>query len=117
MGAKKKSTTKVAQADDSDARYRRQETIGFGQFAGEGPLFYIRQFSGLIICAVGALFLVTSYTETWKILPFRESTSSYVGLAIMAVGAAVHEVRPFKVSTCPLRVLIKQCISQCIRCV
>ena len=85
-------------AHETQAAKKHMTTYGFAQFAGEGPLFYMRQFGGFVICSIGAIILFSSYNEDWKFLPVSTSTASYIALFVMGVGAIVHEIRPFRVS-------------------
>lgn len=73
------------------------DPYGFEQYAGEGPMFWIRQLAGLVIVIIGSLILATSYTEDHWYLPFNPEYGAYVSLVVIGLGALVHEFRPWKV--------------------
>jgi hypothetical protein len=70
---------------------------GLEQFRGEGPLFWIRQFAGLLIVVLGALILASAYFEDASWLPVSPEYRPYLALAVIVAGAIVHEFRPWKV--------------------
>ena len=74
-----------------------QPTYGFKQFEGEGPIFYLRQFGGFGLVVIGALILASSYNEEWQLIKLSPDVASYVSLAVIVLGAIVHELRPWKV--------------------
>jgi preprotein translocase subunit Sec61beta len=69
----------------------------FSEFAGEGPVFYIRQFAGFAFVILGVVILATSYSEDLQIIPISPTVAVYVSLAAIIVGAILHEFRPWKV--------------------
>jgi hypothetical protein len=98
MGKKSAATRSSAQTAEQKAVEKAQklDPYGFEQFAGEGPLFWIRQLAGLFIVILGSLVLASSYTEEHWYLPFDPQYGAYASLALIAVGAIVHEFRPWK---------------------
>lgn len=88
-----KAEPSAASTSAADAK----PTYGFKQYAGEGPLFYLRQFGGFGLVVIGALILATSYNEDWQLIKMSPDVASYVSLAVIVLGAIVHELRPWKV--------------------
>jgi hypothetical protein len=96
---KKSVATRSSEPAESKAveEARKLNPYGLEQFAGEGPLFWIRQLAGLFTVILGSLILATSYSEDHWFLPFNPEYGAYVSLAVIAVGGIVHEFRPWKV--------------------
>lgn len=98
---KKSSAARAGKAEQSAIdEAAKMDPYGWEQYAGEGPMFWIRQLAGLVIVILGSLILATSYTEDHWYLPFNPDYGAYVSLAVIALGALVHEFRPWKV--CPV---------------
>lgn len=63
----------------------------------QGPIFYVKQLGGFILVIIGTLILCSSYTEEYWYLPIDKEYGPYAALAIICLGAVVHELRPWKV--------------------
>lgn len=96
----KKSAAARSGATDKDAQIeaaKKMDPYGWEQYSGEGPIFWIRQLAGLFIVILGSLILASSYTEEHWYLPFNPEYGAYASLVVIALGAIVHEFRPWKV--------------------
>lgn len=79
---------------------RKQVAIGFGQFKGEGPRFYLRQFSGFFFVLAGIMCLLAPQAMGESDAPLLGVDKKYlpfVALALVLGGTYLHETRPFKV--------------------
>jgi hypothetical protein len=83
--------------------------MGFGQYAGEGPMFFVKQFSGLVVAAIGVLIMVSSYSEDYNFVPLDPTGTMWVALVIMMIGLGLHELRPWKVrrSVCAIIAIVQ----------
>lgn len=94
-GAPKAPASKAKSSKVKDAE--KIDPYSWEQYSGEGPIFWIRQLAGLFIVVIGTLILASSYSEDHWILPINPEYGAYVSLATIALGALVHEFRPWKV--------------------
>jgi hypothetical protein len=98
--APKKKAGKSAQPPEEPGTKRGERPYrGFGQYAGEGPVFFIRQFSGFVLATIGVLIMASGYSEDYRVVPLSPTNTMYLSLAVMLVGLVLHELRPWKVRT------------------
>jgi hypothetical protein len=81
---------------------RRKETIGFAQFKGQGPSFYLRQFSGCVVVVVGisCLFMPHFGEADAPLLGINKQYMPFIALTIVCIGTYLHETRPYRVRCC-----------------
>lgn len=60
-------------------------------------MFYVQQLGGFVLVIIGTLILCSSYTEEYWYLPIDKEYGPYAALAIICLGAVIHELRPWKV--------------------
>eukprot|EP01025_Chloroclados_australasicus_P047473 TRINITY_DN5325_c0_g1_i1.p2 TRINITY_DN5325_c0_g1~~TRINITY_DN5325_c0_g1_i1.p2 ORF type:complete len:155 (-),score=11.58 TRINITY_DN5325_c0_g1_i1:310-774(-) len=95
---KESKRSKSAASNGVAAPKQKQQPAQYGFYApfkDEGPLFFIRQYAGVLIVMLGVFILATSYSEMeW--LPLSPNQSIYASFGIVCVGAIIHELRPWK---------------------
>lgn len=99
MGKKAASTRRSGAGGSAEAKddASRVPNYGFEQFRNEGPLFWIRQLGGLVLVVLGSVILASAYTEDYWYLPLPPEYGPYCAIALIFLGAVVHEFRPWKV--------------------
>jgi hypothetical protein len=97
MGKKSAAARSSAAADPELEKAKKMDPYGWEQYSGEGPIFWMRQLAGLFIVILGSLILASSYSEEHWYLPIDPKYGAYVSLVTIALGALVHEFRPWKV--------------------
>jgi hypothetical protein len=93
MAPKKRASKQKLKED----RAQQEPTSSEDVEEPQGAMFYIRQFAGFVLVIIGTLVLATSYSEEYRLIPVDKNTAPYVSLGIIALGALVHEFRPWKV--------------------
>eukprot|EP00892_Ulva_mutabilis_P011083 jgi/Ulvmu1/8347/UM042_0053.1 len=92
----KTSKRNNAAAKTSPAEDPTVPAYGFEQFRGEGIGFYVRQLGGFVLVIIGTLIMCSSYTEDYWFMPLDKEWGPYFALAIICLGAVIHEMRPWK---------------------